>query len=199
MPWSVLQAKVMQATTCFHDGIPHPVLQKADFVLHDPVAFHPTNGVFNADSDGGNTPIRRFLRGREFSSTRCFLGLDDRDVLQAESLEAFILIQTAARWQGIPSQLCHTLIRGFAFISVAQEAHMTRLRDHEEVFERVALLLATVIFLLLFGICRAVDRTFGTIMPKRGVVDLPSVACVLNIAANSAAVRAGSSSWSARA
>jgi hypothetical protein len=188
----------MQATTCFHDGVPYPVLQQADFVLHDPVAFHPTNSVFNADSDGGNTTIRRLLRRREFSSKRLFLGLDDRDVMQAESLEALILIQTAARWQGIPSQLCHALIRGFAFIGVAQKTHVTRLSDHEEVFERVALLLATVIFLLLFGIGRAVDRTFGTIMPKRGVGDLPSVACGLNIAANSAAVRAGSSSWSAK-
>ena len=117
----------MQATTCFHDSIPYPVLQKADFVLHDPVAFHPTNRVFNPDSDGGNTTIRRFLRGREFSSRRFFLGLDDRDVLQAESLEALILIQTAARWQGIASQLCQALIRGFAFRGVAQEAHVTGL------------------------------------------------------------------------
>jgi hypothetical protein len=189
----------MYATTCFHDGIPYPILQKADFVLHDPVAFHPTNGVFNADSDGGNTTIRRLLRGCEFPSTRFFLGLDDRDVLQAESLEALILIQAAARWQGIASELCHALIRGLAFIGVAQEAHVTGLVDHKEVFERVTLLLATIIFLLLFGICRAVDRPFGTIMPKRGVVELPSVACVLNIAANSSAVRAGSSSWSAKA
>ena len=100
----------MQAIACFHDGIPDPVLQKADFVLHDPVAFHPTNGVFNADSEGGNTTIRRLLRGREFSSKRLFLGLDDRDVMQAEALEALILIQLAARWQGIPRQLCHALI-----------------------------------------------------------------------------------------
>jgi hypothetical protein len=119
--------------------------------------------------------------------------------MQAESLEALILIQTAARWQGIPSQLCQALIRGFAFIGVAQEAHVTRLVDHEEVFERVTLLLATVIVLWLFGIGRAVDRTFGAIMPKRGVVEPPSVACVSNIAANSAAVRAGSSAWSAQA
>jgi hypothetical protein len=71
----------MQATTCFHDGVPHPVLQEADFILHDPVAFHPTNRVFNPDSDGGNTPIHRLLRRRKFSSGRCFLGLDDRDIL----------------------------------------------------------------------------------------------------------------------
>ena len=189
----------MQATACFHDGIPDPVLQKADVVLHDPVAFHPTNGVFNTDSDGRNTTIRGLLRGREFSSRRFFLGLDDHDVLQAESLEALILIQTAARGQGIASELCQALIRGVAFSGVAQEAHVTRLGDHEEVFQRVTRLLPAVIFLLLFGIGRAVDRTFSAIMPKRGVVDLPSAACVLNIAANSAAVRAGSRSWSAKA
>jgi hypothetical protein len=82
---------------------------------------------------------------------------------------------------------------------MTQEAHVTGLVDHEEIFERVTLLLAAVIFLLRFGIGRAVDRTFSTIMPKRGVVDLPSVVRVLNIAANSAAVRAGSRSWSAKA
>jgi len=92
----------MQATTCFHDSITYPVLQKTDVVLDDPVAFYPTNRVFNPDSDGGNATIHGFLRGREFSARRVFLGLDDRDVLQAESLEALILIQTAARRQGLP-------------------------------------------------------------------------------------------------
>ena len=82
---------------------------------------------------------------------------------------------------------------------MTQEAHVTGLVDHEEIFERVTLLLAAVIFLLLFGIGRAVDWTFGPIMPKRGGVDLPSVVHVLNIAVNSAAVRAGSRSWSAKA
>ena len=100
----------MQATTCFHDGVPYPVLQKTDVVLHDPVAFHPTDGVLNADSDGGNTTIRCFLRRCKFSSRGFFLGLDDRNVLQAEPLEAPILIQAAARWQGIASQLCQALI-----------------------------------------------------------------------------------------
>jgi hypothetical protein len=76
---------------------------------------------------------------------------------------------------------------------------MTGLGKHEEVVARVTLLLAAVIFLLLFGIDRAVDRTFSAIMPKRGVVALPPVAGVLNIAANSAAVRAGSRSWSSKA
>jgi hypothetical protein len=189
----------MQATTCFHNGVTYPVLQKTDFVLDDPLAFYPTNGVFKTDSAGGNPTIRRVLRGCEFPATRGFLGLDDRDVLQAESLEALLLIQTAARGQGLPSQRCQALIRGVAFRGVTQEAHVTRLSDHEEVVERVTRLLATVIVLLLFGSGRAVDRTFGAIMPTRGRVDPPSLGCVANIAATSAAVRAGSRSWSAQA
>ena len=189
----------MQATACFHDGIPHPVLQKTDFILYNPIAFHPTNGMFDPNADGRNTTIHGLLRGREFSSRRFFLGLDNCDVRQEESLEALILIQTAARGQGIGSELCQALIRGFAFSSMAQKAHVTGLVDHEEVFERVTLLLAAVIFLLFFGIRWTVDRTFSAIMPKRGVVDLPSVARVWNSSANSAAVRAGSSPWSAKA
>jgi hypothetical protein len=41
----------MQATTGFHDSVPYPILEEAEFVLHDPVTFHPTNGVFNAHAD----------------------------------------------------------------------------------------------------------------------------------------------------
>jgi hypothetical protein len=124
--------------------------------------------MFDPDTDGRDQTIHRLLRGREFPSTRCFLRLEDRDPIQAESLEAFILIQAAAGWQGLARPLCQALIRRFAFTGVAQEAKVARLIDHEEVFERVTLLLATVILLWLFGIFRAVDRTFGAIMPKRG-------------------------------
>jgi len=158
----------MQPTTRFHNGITNAILQETDFVFHNPLAFHSTNGVFNADSDGGNPTIGRFLRRREFPTTRCFLRLEDRDARQAKALEAFLLIEATAGWKGLACQLGHALIRGFSFTGVAQEAHVTGLIAHEEICERVTLLLATVIFVLLFGICRAVDRTFATIMPKRG-------------------------------
>jgi hypothetical protein len=189
----------MQATTCVHDSIPEPVLQETDGILYDPVTFHSTNGVFNADADGGHATIRGFLRGCQFSSRGLFLGLNDRDVLQGEPLEALILIQTAPHWQGIARQLGQALLRGFAFRGVTQKAHVTRLRDHQEIFARVTRLLAAVIVFLLFGIGRALDRTFSAIRPKRGVVELPSAVCVSNIAANSSAVRAGSRAGSAKA
>jgi hypothetical protein len=158
----------MQPTTRFHHGITNAILQETDFVFHNPIAFHPTNGVFNADSDGGNTTIGRFLRRGEFPATRCFLRLEDRDAWQEKSLKALILIQATAGRQGIAYQLGNALIRGLSFTRVAQEAHVTGLVDHEEVFERVTLLLATVILLLVLGIFRAVDGSFGTIMKKKG-------------------------------
>ena len=189
----------MQATTCFHDGITKAILQETDFVFHHPRAFHPTNSVLNADSDGGNTTVGRFLRWSEFPATRCFLGLDNRDARQDKSLEALLLIQATAGWQGIACQLGHALIRGFSFTGITQEANMTGLVNHEEVFERVTLLLPTVIFLLVLGICRAVEGSFGPIMKKRAVVGPASVRFAASSVAKSSAVRAGSNSWCASA
>lgn len=118
--------------------------------------------------------MRGLLRGRAFSSRRCFLGLDARHVLQAASLEALIVIQTAARGPGIASQLGQALLRGVAVIGVAHEAHGTGLMDHAEVVARVTRLLATVVFLLRFGSGRAVERTCGAILPNRGGIRRPS-------------------------
>jgi hypothetical protein len=181
----------MQATTCFHDAIANPIFQETDVVFHDPVAFHPTNGMFNTHSDGGNSTIGLLLRRGQFPARRGFLRLEDRDARLVKPLKALILIEATAGWQRIAGQFGNGLISSFPFIGMAQEAHVTGLSDHEEVFERVALLLATVVFLLLFGIDRALNRTLGAIMPKRGVVALLPVS---NMLANSAAVRAGSSS-----
>jgi hypothetical protein len=62
------------------------------------------------------------------------------------------------------------------FIGGTQEAHVASRIDHDEVFERVAFLLAAVVVLLVLGIGWAVDRSLSTIMPKRGVVDPRSLA-----------------------
>ena len=76
---------------------------------------------------------------------------------------------------------------------------MTGLVDHEEVVERVAFFLPTVILLLLLRVFRTLDGSFGPIMKKREEGAAASVGGLASIAATSSAVRAGSSSWSARA
>jgi hypothetical protein len=106
----------MQATTCFHHDIANAILQEADFVFYHPVAFHPTNGVFNTDSDGGNTAIGRFLKRGEFTPTGFFLGLKRRHTGQEESLESRILIETTTGGQGIARQIRDALIMRPAFI-----------------------------------------------------------------------------------
>ena len=189
----------MQPTTRSHHGITKAILQKANFVLHDPVALHPTNGVFNTNSDGGNPTIGRLLRRGQFPAPRCFLGLDDRNARQEKPLKALLLIQATAGWQGIACQFGNALIRGFPVTGVAQTTHVTGLSDHEEVFERVAFLLATVKFLLLLRVFRTLDGSFGPIMEKREEGAEASVGGVVSSAAKSSAVRAGSSSWSDKA
>jgi hypothetical protein len=136
----------------------------------------------------------RFLRRGERSSSRCFLRVEDRDARQEKSLEALSLIEATAGWQGIACQLCHALIRGFPFIGVAQEAHMTGLVDPEEVFERVAFFLPTVRLLLLLRVFRTLAWSFGPLMKKREEGAEASVGGLASIAAKSSAVRAGSRS-----
>ena len=189
----------MQPTTRFHHGIPKAILQEADVVFHDSVTFHPTNGVFNTKSERGNPTIGLLLRRGQFPSRGCVLGLEDRNARQEKPLKALILIQATAGWPGIAGQFSTALIRGFPFTGVAQETHVTGLIDPEEVFARVAFLLATVTFLLLLRVVRTLDGPFSPIMKNREEGAEASVAGMVSIAAKSSAVRAGSSSWSARA
>jgi hypothetical protein len=125
--------------------------------------------------------------------------LDNRDAGQDESLEAHILIEITSGGQAIALQISQACIVCLPFLGGTQEANLTGLIDYEAVFDRVALLLATVILLLLLGIPRAMDGALSTIMPKRGDMP-PSFICVLvRSVANSPAVRAGSSSCCATA
>jgi hypothetical protein len=184
----------MQPTTRFHHGITNAILQEADFVFHNPVAFHPANGVFDADSDRRNPTIDGFLRRGEFPATRLLFRLDKRDVGQDESLEPHILIEITSGGQAIALQLSQDFIVGLPFIGGTQEANLTGFIEHKEVFDRMAFLFAAVVFLLVFWIGWAVDRSLSTIVPKRGDGGPSLLGLRVRSVANSAAVRAGSSS-----
>jgi hypothetical protein len=184
----------MQSTTCFHDGVANTILQEADRVFHHAVPFYAANGVFDTDSDGRDRTIGRFFPWGEFTAPWFFLGLNNGNSIESKTLKPHILIGTTHVGQGIAGQICQALIMGFAFTGIAQEANVTGFVDDQQVFDRVALLLAAVMVLLLLWIFRAMDRPLGTIMPKRGDVDSPFACTVLSKATKSSAVRAGSSS-----
>ena len=158
----------MQATTCFHNGVPVPSFKRRMVSFTILQRFTPPMACsirirideirrFVSCSGGVNSPPGGFFLGWIM-------------VIPAGNPWKPLSIQVAARWQGIACQLCQTFIRCFTFISRTQEAHVTGLMDHDEVLKRVTLLLATVILLLL-GIFGALNRTFGSIMPKRGTVE----------------------------
>lgn len=189
----------MQSTTRLHDGVANAILQEAYLILNDPSAFHPANGMFNTDSDRRDRTIGRFLRWGKATPRRFFLRLDDGDPVKDKTLEAHILIEPTPVREGIALQLRQAFIMGFPFIRGTQEADLTALIDHKEVLDRVALLLTAVVFLLVLGISGAMDRSLSAIMPKRGGGGTPSVRLAASIAAKASALRAGRSSWCAKA
>jgi hypothetical protein len=184
----------MQSTTCFHDDVANTILQEAALVFHKTVPFYSTNRMFDTDADGRDRMIGCFFPWGEFTAPWFFLRLNDGNPIERKTLKPHILIETTPVGQGIAGQICQAFIMGFAFIGVAQEAHVTGFVDDQQVFDCVALLLTAVMVLLLFWIFRAMDRPLRTIMPTRGDVDSPFACAVLSKAAKSSAVRAGSSS-----
>jgi hypothetical protein len=109
------------------------------------------------------------------------------------------VIEITSRWEGITFQFREAFIIGLPFIRGTQETNLTGLIDYQEVFERVALLLAAVEFLLVLGIGGAMDWSLSTIMPKRGGSGATFVRCAASSSVKSPAVRAGRSSWCAKA
>jgi hypothetical protein len=92
------------------------------------------------------------------------------------------------------AQIRQAFIMGCALIGVAQEANVTGVVDDQPVVDRVALLLTAVMVLVFLWIFRARERPLRTIRPNRGYVGTTFVRSVVSQAAQSSAVRAGSSS-----
>ena len=176
-----------------------PSFTRQDGVCHPPVACHPTHGGFNPDADGRDPTSGRVRRRGEFPATRCLLRWDERAAQQEKALEALLLIQATAGWQGRACPLCQALIRGFPCTGVAQDAHGTGRVAHEEGCARVALLRTAGIFGLLLRVFRPREWSCGPIMNQRAEGAEASVGGLISLAATSSAVRAGSRSWAARA
>jgi hypothetical protein len=184
----------MPSTPRLHDDIAHAILQEAQLVFDYPLAVHPATRVFDADSDRRDRTIVRFLRWREFTTTRLSLGLDPRDPSARKPREPSILRETTPTGEGITHQICEAFLRRLALLGVAQEAHGTARIAHEEGFERVALGLATGVVLRFLWSGRAVAWSLRTIVPTRGGVGTPVVRSAASPTAKASAVRAGSSS-----
>jgi len=199
VPRSVLSAQGMQATTRVPNGVPNPIRHETDVVLHDSGTLHATHGVFTPHAAGGDATMGLLLRRGPLPSRGCFLGLHDRHVLPVAPLAAVILIPATAGWPGRACPFGPALLSGVPCTGVAHATHVTGRRDHAAVVARVTRLRAAVRVCWRFESGRAVARTCRAIMPTRGMLELPSAACVSTLVAHAAAVRAGRRAGSAQA
>jgi hypothetical protein len=74
--------------------------------------------------------------------------LHDPDPIARIALESHVLIETTATWEGIAFQLREAFTMHLPIMGGTQGANMTGLIDHAEVFDHMALLLASVVVLL---------------------------------------------------
>ena len=184
----------MQATARLHEAVATAVRQEAYLLFHHPTAFHAANGRLKADSDRRDRPIARLLRGRECPPRRFLRRLDDGESVEEKALDAPVLIETPPVREGIAFECSSAFSMGLPFLCGTQETTVTACLDHEEVLDRVARLLAAIVFLLVLGSGRALDRSLSAIMPKRGGCGTPPVLLAASMTAHSLARRAGRSS-----
>src|SRR2546430_8962824 len=88
-------------TTLFR-SVPNPILQETDFVFHDSVTLHATNGVFNPNSDGGNATIGLLLRRGQFPSRWCRSEEHTSELQSQSNLVCRLLLEKKTHTSFIP-------------------------------------------------------------------------------------------------
>src|SRR3990172_5345585 len=110
MPGSEIQAEIVQAAASFHDLIWKVIFAGSHLIFDNPIAFHPSDGMFSADAQTGNLAIALFLFSSEFFAARFLHGLDHGHTWHSKALKASILAQAAALRQGQVGLICDFLI-----------------------------------------------------------------------------------------
>jgi hypothetical protein len=158
----------MERTANFHDTIADACLPEAAGVVDDAAALDAAVDGLDAHATAGDPTICGFLRAREGPATRLAGRPDDLDLVERKRQEAPILQQAAPGGQGVRGGIGHALIVGAAGRGVTQKENDARSIDQPHVFDRVALVLATITARLLRRILGTPDASLGPIMCKRG-------------------------------
>lgn len=171
-----------------------------DNIVNDPIDFHTTNTVLDQHPDVRDPLIVGFFVIAQCAVAWFLLGLEDRHTGQGKPLKPAILPQHTAFWQAILGFFRNPFIVRFPCIGRAQEPDAPSRIYQQHILDRMVLLLATVVDCLLIGIFRSCYRPFGAIVAKKGGASGSNgVGSACNCAANSVAVRAGSSCWLVKA
>ncbi len=91
----------------------------------------------------------------------------DLNVHDSKALKAQVLIQDTLRWQHISFVVGETLVMPAPFVRGTQKTDLAIGGNQDEVLERVAFFLDTVLEALLVRVTGTVDGTLGAIKQKR--------------------------------
>jgi hypothetical protein len=171
-----------------------------DDIVNDTIYFYTANTVLDQHPDVRYPAIVGFFVIGQCSALRLLLRLQHDHARQAEALKPAILPKHTALRQPVLGFFRNPFIMRFAFIGRAQEEDPPTRIHNDHILDRMVFLLATVVDLLLISIFRSCYRSFGSIMAKKGGASGSNgVVSACKWAANSAAVRAGSKRWLAKA
>jgi hypothetical protein len=171
-----------------------------DDIVNDPIDFHTANTVLDQHSDVRNPLIVGFFVIGQCTVAWLLLRLEDDHPRQGKSLKPTILPEHAPFWQTILGFIRYPFIMRFTCIGRTQEPDASSRIYQQHILDGMVFLFATVVDFLFIAVFRSCYRSFGSILAKKGGASGSRCAVsACNWAANSTAVRAGSTPWLAKA
>lgn len=171
-----------------------------DDIVDYAIDFHTTDTMLDQHSEPRYPAILGFLVLRQRAIAWLLFRLKDGHFRQGETLKATILPQHAAGRQLILGFIRYPFIMHFAGICGAQKPNTSSRIHDEHILDGMLFLLAAVVDFLLLCIFWSCYRSFcAVVTEKRGASGSRSSVSSRNRTASSAAVRAGSSRWAAKA
>ena len=159
-----IEAQVEQAAGRRHHQVVKGWAMVAVDIMNDAEDLGPAETVFDPDAFAGDGLIRFLLGGGQFTPTRFLLGLVSRRAGWLIALEAGIFPESTAGREEEIGLIHSRFIMLLALTGRAQGLDLagTFVSD-DDILDRVALLLATVVLALAFSVFRALDRAFRAV------------------------------------
>src|SRR3989304_2496180 len=165
-PWSEVQAEIVQAATGFHGPISEVIFPGSHLIFDYPIAFNPSDGMFDADAQAGDLAIALFLLRSEFFAARFLHGLDDGHAWQSKTLKAGVLTQAAPLRQNQAGFICYFLVVLLAFAGRGQQEDLGLLIDQHIVLDAMPFFLAAIEKALDFLVFWPLNGSFCAILEE---------------------------------
>ena len=91
IPGAEIQSEIMEPTAGFQNSVPEACFPIPDFVFDDPIAFDPSDDMFDPNAQRSMPLVNVFLQVGKCFAFRLLFGLKDSDLVQLKTLKTSIL------------------------------------------------------------------------------------------------------------